>query len=336
MGKKVQLTDVQKSNIILLKEEGYQQKAIANRLQLSESSVSRIVKSETPFKVGKRSGRPRSTSRHAESKLKRIVQSDPFITSSKAKAEVPELNQVSSRTVRRILHDKLNLPSRKVSKKPLLPKSAVAKRLQFCHKYKHWTENQWSKVLFSDESTFRQFTSIKSFVRRPNKSNPNNKRFSIGTVKHSPQVMVWAAFGYYGRGPLHFIPSGEMMNSTRYRNILEQKLPTWMPLLQCEIFLHDSAPCHKAKLVTQWLNENRIEVLDWPSYSPDLNPIENMWAILKKLVSEKNISSLQHLQQVITDVWCKEITPQLCQKLASSMPSRIDKVIKNKGQATKY
>jgi transposase len=48
------------------------------------------------------------------------------------------------------------------------------------------------------------------------------------------------------------------------------------------VFMQDNAPCHKALIVTQFFDENNIKTLDWSAQSPDINPIENLWAFIKK------------------------------------------------------
>ena len=85
-----------------------------------------------------------------------------------------------------------------------------------------------------------------------------------------------------------------------------------------------------------FLKEANIPVMDWPGNSPDLNPIENLWAIMKgKLKKNKNITSLPLLIRAIKELWVTLPRP-LMLKLAHSMPSRIKKCLENGGQMTKY
>ena len=82
--------------------------------------------------------------------------------------------------------------------------------------------------------------------------------------------------------------------------------------------------------------KNDIGKVQWPGNSPDLNPIENLWAVLKfKLRRRQNINKNQLISNIIK-IWFHEIPKTLCQNLVDSMPNRIAKVLKNKGASSKY
>ena len=100
--------------------------------------------------------------------------------------------------------------------------------------------------------------------------------------------------------------------------------------------MHDGALCHKSRLVQQFHDSQHIKVLDWPGNSPDLNPVKSLWALMNVKVSEKQPSSLEALRKVIKKVWVHEICPDYCLNLISSMPRRLQEVIKNKHGHTKY
>ena len=79
-----------------------------------------------------------------------------------------------------------------------------------------------------------------------------------------------------------------------------------MRVHNCEIFMHDNAPCHRCKVMKKFLWQKRIQMLECPERSPNLNPIENLLNLMKDKVSEKHLSSLDALQRAIKEVWAKK------------------------------
>ena len=92
------------------------------------------------------------------------------------------------------------------------------------------------------------------------------------------------------------------MNGERYVNLLKSKLELHMRVHNCDIFMHDGAPCHQNKVVKNFVEQKPIQRLQWPGNSPDLKPIENLWNFTNKKVSEKHPSSLDALQTAIKEV----------------------------------
>ncbi len=101
------------------------------------------------------------------------------------------------------------------------------------------------------------------------------------------------------------------------------------------LFQHDNDPKHTSKATVGFLKKNRVKVIQWPSMSPDLNPIEHLWGILKRQVEHHSPSSIQSLKEVILEEW-KKIDLAKCRQLVHSMPRRLGAVIKNHGGHTKY
>ncbi|CAJ0956792.1 unnamed protein product [Ranitomeya imitator] len=123
------------------------------------------------------------------------------------------------------------------------------------------------------------------------------------------------------------------MNKEWYQNVLQEQLLTTVQeqfgAQQC-LFQHDGAPCHKAKVITKWLMEQNIEILGpWPGNSPDLNPIENLWSIIKRRVDKQKPTNSGKMQALIMQEWTA-ISQDLVQKLIESMPGRIAEVLKKK------
>ncbi len=95
------------------------------------------------------------------------------------------------------------------------------------------------------------------------------------------------------------------------------------------IFQHDNDPKHTTKATKEWLKKKHIKVLEWPSQSPDLHPIENLWRELKVRVAKRQPRNLNDLERICKEEWDK-IPPEMCAKLVANYKKRPTSVIANK------
>ena len=130
-----------------------------------------------------------------------------------------------------------------------------------------------------------------------------------------------------------------MMNAIQYKEVLENRaipqMNEWFAQRHF-VFMHDSAPCHKTKSVTQFLKNQSIDVLLWPA-NPDLNLIENVWAVVKASMLRFSLSTKQAVISKLLEVWRNnDVVERTIRNSIKSMPRRIEAVIKAKGGITKY
>ncbi len=178
------------------------------------------------------------------------------------------------------------------------------KHLTWAKEKKNWTVAQWYKVYFSDESQF-----CISFGNQGPESGGRVERHRIhvalrSSVKFPQSVMIWAAMSSAGVGPLCFLKS--TVNAAIYQEILEHfMLPSADKLYGDAdfIFQQDLAPAHTAKGTKSWFNDHGVTVLDWPANSPDLNPIKNLWGIVKRKMRDTRPNNADDLKATIKGTW---------------------------------
>ncbi|KAL0168713.1 hypothetical protein M9458_036935, partial [Cirrhinus mrigala] len=162
--------------------------------------------------------------------------------------------------------------SRKV---PLLKKAHIQAHLKFASEHLNDSEENWVKVLWSDETKIELFgisSTCRVWRRRNAAGDPKN---TIPTVKHGGgNIMLWGCLSAEGTGKLHHIKGS--MDGAMYCQILGENLLPSLKMGRGWVFQHDSDPKHMAKATKEWFKKKRIKDLDWPSQSPDLNPIENL------------------------------------------------------------
>jgi hypothetical protein len=212
--------------------------------------------------------------------LKRCVLEHPTLPAARIDLDLPMVvGHLSDCRVQEILNKVLKLSSRASAKKPLLANAMKKKRLSFCKQYKDWIEEEWSRVMFSEESMCRINRAASTRVRRLTRSNRFDSGFTVKTVNHSPGLMMSGSFtGGVGRGSLYVVPKGATMNGEGYKEVLKTKLILFMPIYQATHFLQDRAVCHTSKKTKDLLKGQDFEVIDWPANSPDLNPKKTVGA----------------------------------------------------------
>jgi transposase len=152
--------------------------------------------------------------------------------------------------------------------------------------------------------------------------------------------MFWGCFSFLGLGPLVALSGSQ--NQYSYLETLKDNLIHEMQFIKEEYgldmtFMHDNAPCHKADSITKFFEDQEIDTVNWPAQSPDMNPIENLWAIIKQKRAAKYPlpSSEEELIEQIFSIW-NNLDIGLCKNLAKSIENRLKSVIKRKGKAIKY
>ena len=94
------------------------------------------------------------------------------------------------------------------------------------------------------------------------------------------------------------------------------------------IFMHDGAKCHQAKKVLGYLNKSGASfIADWPARSCDLNPIENLWALLQRKVSDRKPRNVDDLCKIVKEEF-DTYSEQIVQNLVMSYEARLKECIR--------
>jgi transposase/uncharacterized coiled-coil protein SlyX len=329
------LSQEQRLAIRILHKDGRDEAYIAARIPCDVRSVRHWLAQEDTHD-SPRSGRKRKTTAEQDAAIVAEAKETKFTTPRRIRRKLGM--DVSSRTIDRRLIE-VGLFGRVARHKRKFNEEEKRKRLSFAEGYRHWTAGDWMRVEFADEKIFwgEGFWG-QVFVRRP-KGEALNPAYCVDHESHPVKVSAWACFSGHGLGYMYIF--NENMDAKRLQQILGTHLIESAELhfdvehAEQWWFLQDNAPQHKSFLVRAWLFNNGIQCIDFPPYSPDLNPIENLWADLARRVEQFQCDSMEELQDIVAEQW-KETDKELLRTLARSMPERCQAVIDAHGDHTAF
>ncbi|GFX62792.1 transposable element Tcb1 transposase [Trichonephila clavipes] len=211
-------------------------------------------------------------------------------------------------------------------------------RLTWSREHALWTPQQWSCVMFSDESRFSlQSDSRRTLIWRA----PGTRYHQENTIERhrygGSGWLVWGGIILGSRTDLHV--QTVTMTGHIYRDvILKQHVRLFRGALGAEfLFMDDNARPHRANIVDECLQLEDITRMDLPAYSPDLNPIEHVWDMLGRRIAAfpPPPTCLPELRRALLDEWCNIPQDQI-DNLILSMPSRCKACIASSGRHTSY
>ena len=332
MGLGKALTDKEKEVIIKESAKGTSFDVIAEITGRHVDTVKRFLKDPSPRKKRSDAGCSKTVTDRDMRKIVRQLRRNPGQTSKSifTSAGLPEVPKTTRNDIIRSIASfkaPLKLP-------PLTPRHKIL-RMEWAKKY---MKMDMSHVLFTDETRGTLDGPdgwAKGWVLFGSECHQRLRRQQQGGG-----VMIWAGImGDRLVGPVR-VPDGVKVTSASYCNILKNTLEPWLddlPLLLRRnlIFMHDNAPSHSARATKEFLASLGIhgeKLMDWPPCSPDLNPIENFWAIIKRNVyaDGQQFTSKLVLWEAI-DAAARKVPPSVIKKLTDSMSSRVFEVIKLHG-----
>ena len=337
------LTIYVKQRIVFLHKRGVNKNQIVSTLsfedniKVSRKTVYRVIKNfkETGAVSSRKSvvRRVKALKENHIDFIDNIVRVNSEITFPEICAQLKSVFglSVSTNTVRQACVD-LNIGSKKTRYAQTVRHVNKTKRYDYainCVK----SGETFDDVIFTDESTIKIETTSR---RRLYKLSDRRSHTLKGKPKHPFGLHVWAGISRRGATQIHIFTG--RMDSVYYQSILSERL---VPFIQKHYpdnhrFMQDNDPKHVSKSTIAFMESNNINHWKTPPESPDMNPIENLWAGLKNYIRKvKKPTNKAGLIEGIQEFW-QTVDADMCNKYINHNFKVIPEVIKVKGAASGY
>ena len=264
---------------------------------------------------------------------------DRFKTATQTAQELRGYNhqRISRQTVSRRLREH-GVKSFKAYRGNVLTPERRRNRELWCHQQIRWTQQQWKSVVFTDKSRF----CVNMHDARAKVWRRKGERYANCCVRQADRwgggsIMVWGGISWRHKTPLVVVGG----NLTVQRYIDDVLTPTLVPFMRINpdvtLFQQDIARPHSARLMSEFLDNNNINVLRLPAFSPDLSPIEHLWdQIGRRIYGARNpMHSRQELANRLIAAW-NDIPQYRIQCLIRSMRRRCRAVLNSNVGHTRY
>ena len=266
-------------------------------------------------------GRPKKVNISIEQKIQQETEENPRITAKTICSSI-DLSISYINIIRNDLGFRY-LPPKKRTDLSIIQ---IENRIRFG--YSLYAKNiDFKKILFSDESKFSLFPDHQNVWRK--RGSKNDKIYCKKKFYNS--IMIFGIIGYNYKSEL--VISKIKIDSEQYCfNIIKSGVIDFPFPDGNRIFQQDGAKAHMSTKTILWLNK-RLNLLNhWPSNSPDLSPIENVWGLMDQYVSKKNPEKIEDLQRLCLEFWNQVLSFETINKLIDSFQLRINEMLYRSGE----
>jgi len=287
----------------------------------------------------KNNRRPQKTTPEQNEEIVQAIDQNPFDGTATVMRNI-NLN-ISVRTVRRRLNA-AHIHSHSAAKKILLKPEHRMQRMQFAREHLDTPQEEWNAIVWMDEKVFSSSEDGRYRVWRPNGERLNPKYVLPSGSSGRISLGFWGSMS--ARGLLDLIEISPRMDAEEYVEILEEVLkPGIRRIFPEEQFpivkiVQDNSAVHTSRLVQAWFDANPdIQQIRWPPKSPDLNPIENVWAQMKLSWTAGQLRTREALREHVHQVWNQlSLRQHYTQNLINSMRRRLELILAKDGYWIPY